>query len=373
MERPLAAKVLAAGAIGNVSATLARCLAGALVVLAGVPALAQGSADWRAAKSELQSLSQSTPEGCARTWEIVWRWAKQGEVEARTRLYWMVKSGWIKPPGLNQDSETTRRHAYTLLIHGMVDGDAAMLTAVQRMVTEERRMTQYSAGPFLECVDAQDRRACVDKLVERGLVADFDSYAREVDLLAAMPDARPPSCTPIVVAAPAVASVSRDDEAGWAAAENELGSISLDTAEGCAKAWETLWHWAKRDVPDARIGLYRVVSIGWIRPPGLTQDWETMQRHASTFLLHAMVGGHQSELEQVKRTVTLYRKMTSAAAQPYLDCVEASDRAACVSKLVGLGLVADFAAYARELDLLAAAPRARAADCPANAFHRRPR
>lgn len=55
----------------------------------------------------------------------------------------------------------------------------------------------------------------------------------------------------------------------------------------------------------------------------------------------------------------------------FTACLRGSQ--ACVGRLVELGLVAAFAAYARELDIVAAAPGARPAECPANAFHRRPR
>ncbi|CAN5288128.1 hypothetical protein BH10PSE6_BH10PSE6_01060 [soil metagenome] len=157
----------------------------------------------------------------------------------------------------------------------------------------------------------------------------------------------------------------------WPAAQRQLAGLSLDTQ--CQQAWELLWSWAKQGEIGARVELSNVVGIGWLRPPGINQDLETHRRHAFTFLLHSLPSGDPGVLQEVERTVTIYRSMTRASAKPYLDCVAASDRSACVGRLVERGLVADFAAYARELDILAAAPGARPAECPANAFHRRAR
>ncbi|MGQ3298158.1 hypothetical protein [Reyranella sp.] len=172
-------------------------LAGSLITLLlafAQPSSAQSDADWAAGKAAVARESIGTPEGCQNIWEFYWRWAKNGSVEARVELWKLISLGWLKPPGLNQDTETLLRHHYTLLIHNIASGEPVVLEAVERMVTVDRPMTQSSAKPYLECVRARDKSACVGSLVQAGLVADFDAYARELDMLAAAPDAKPASC-----------------------------------------------------------------------------------------------------------------------------------------------------------------------------------
>lgn len=74
-------------------------------------------------------------------------------------------------------------------------------------------------------------------------------------------------------------------------------------------------------------------------------------------------------IEGLQQMITVDQKMSPSAAQPYLDCTTSNQRRACVDALVASGKVAAFDTYARELDILAAAPGAKRAYCPPNAFH----
>jgi hypothetical protein len=174
------------------------------------------------------------------------------------------------------------------------------------------------------------------------------------------------TCFFVLAIQPAFAQPTAD----WASARRELEKISLDSPQHCQRVWEVIWSWAKRGEIEARLDLWKAVSLGWVKPPGINQDNETMGRHAHTFLIHSMPSNDPGVLEEMRRTVTLYRSMTRSSAKPYLDCVAAADRGPSVGRLVDMGIVADFDAYARELDMLAAAPDARPADC-SGGFHRR--
>lgn len=166
---------------------------GLLVLLLSFASHAQSDAAWEAEKSAITKEEIGTTESCQKIWDFYWRWAKSGKVEARVDLWKLVSLGWLRPPGINQDTETLLRHHYTFLIHSIASDDPAVLEAFRRMPSE-RGMTKFSAQPYLECVTADDKRRCVGTLVQRGLVADFDAYARELDLLAAAPGAQPVHC-----------------------------------------------------------------------------------------------------------------------------------------------------------------------------------
>lgn len=157
------------------------------------PTQAQSDAEWQVGREALSKEVIATTEGCQRIWEFYWRWAKIGKAEARLELWKLISLGWLRPPGLNQDTETLLRHHYTFLIHSIVSGDPVVLEAVERM-PHDRRMSQSSAKPYLECVGARDKSLCVSSLVQAGLVADFDAYARELDMLAVIPGAKPAYC-----------------------------------------------------------------------------------------------------------------------------------------------------------------------------------
>lgn len=154
---------------------------------------AQSDVAWEAEVSAIAKEQIGTAEGCQKIWSVYWRWAKSGKTEARIDLWKLIWLGWLRPPGLNQDTETLLRHHYTFLIHSVASEDPDVLEAFRRMPSD-RRMTQFAAQPYLECVTANDKRQCVDSLVQRGLVADFDAYARELDLVAAAAGAKPAIC-----------------------------------------------------------------------------------------------------------------------------------------------------------------------------------
>ncbi len=178
-------------------AILVSKLAGALVTLLltfASPSFAQSEADWEAGKAAVAKEAIGTPEGCQNIWAFYWRWARSGKAEARVELWKLISLGWLRPPGLNQDTETLLRHHYTFLIHSIASADPLVLEAVERMVTVDRAMTESSAKPYLECVRARDKSACVGSLVQAGLVADFDAYAQELGMLAGAADAKPVTC-----------------------------------------------------------------------------------------------------------------------------------------------------------------------------------
>jgi hypothetical protein len=129
-----------------------------------------------------------TQDFCERLWAFDWQWAKRGSVGARAELGKAVFGSMINPPGLTQDLATRLKHSWTLLLHGSVNGDRVSLEFLKEMIGSTR-LSQEDRAPFDNCLVAPDRRACVQHLVDQGLVADFDRYARELDLSAAAPGA----------------------------------------------------------------------------------------------------------------------------------------------------------------------------------------
>lgn len=144
---------------------------------------------WRSVENEFGSLWNQ--ERCAEAWALIWRWAKSGDVDARGDLGRVV--GYFDPPGLNTDIASRHRHVFTFAIHGIVGGDPVNLDHA-RLVVDGLRMTRAITDPYYQCFEAVDRPACLQGLVSSGRVADFDRYARELDMMASADGATPAKC-----------------------------------------------------------------------------------------------------------------------------------------------------------------------------------
>jgi hypothetical protein len=184
------------------SRRLIACILAVAVSMVAQSTVAQPTSDWPSAQKELRSLSLAVQADCERAWDLVWQWAKRGEQQARLNLLGVVSMGWIRPPGLNQDTETMLQHYYTFLLHALAEDSEEVIAEVKRMPFD-RKMSQASAQPYLDCAASNQRRACVDGLVAKGLIAAFDTYAREVDILAAAPGAKRAYCSPNAFHSPA--------------------------------------------------------------------------------------------------------------------------------------------------------------------------
>jgi hypothetical protein len=181
--------------IGLGVAGLGACLLWPTLCLAQ-PAARPVDAEWEAASRDFfEHHSSGSEEDCRKNWDFLWDWAKRGAAGARSQLG--MSALLITPPGLNQDAATLYRHAWTFAIHGMVGNDPNEISFAREVVgSTPLGKLMPDADAFNSCLAESDRHACVKHLVEIHMVADFDTYAREFDLSANAPGAKPPQCGP---------------------------------------------------------------------------------------------------------------------------------------------------------------------------------
>jgi hypothetical protein len=173
------------------------CLALCWCVLALAPAAFGQTADeWKAAKSELSELAKQGK--CSESWDLIWRWAKIGNSEARTMVGMAIYFDTLSPPGLSYDAATIRRHKYTFIVHALLNVDPATadppVLEVREDFLKQKSLTGGNPHPFYDCLQEADRRACTAELVRTRFVADFDNYANELDAVAKLPGAKPATC-----------------------------------------------------------------------------------------------------------------------------------------------------------------------------------
>ena len=154
--------------------------------------------EWDTAKREWDAATRgrdplSTQEGCQEAWDFVWSWAKRGSASARSSIAAMIIYGYMAPPGLTQDVVTNRRHIWILLLHGIADNDEHSGNTL-RQIVDSLGLSVSSRAIYDDCIAATDRRPCVQSLVDKRIMPDFATYARELELSAAAPGARPVFC-----------------------------------------------------------------------------------------------------------------------------------------------------------------------------------
>jgi hypothetical protein len=197
--------------IGLGAAGLGACLLWPTLCLAQ-PAAQPVDIEWEAASREFfKHPSSGSEEDCRKSWDFLWGWAKRGAAGARSQLG--MSALLITPPGINQDAATLYRHAWTFAIHGLVGNDPDEISFTREVVGP---LGKQMPEAFESCLAESDRQACVKHLVELNVVADFDAYAREFDLSANAPGAKPPHCGPPADPAARSAQVDKEKRRGRA-------------------------------------------------------------------------------------------------------------------------------------------------------------
>lgn len=158
--------------------------------LVGV-ARADDQSEWLEAKADLEALPfERTPEGyqkwCQQSWNILWPWAKKGNLEARAELlgdYYAYKRSM---PG-HGDWISIKRDLIVLLIHsaGYNYKDNRRYEGSRMMpfeILKELLDSDYpSAKEFSVCRSDSLTTACADQVIKLGLVPSFEDYAAEID------------------------------------------------------------------------------------------------------------------------------------------------------------------------------------------------
>ncbi len=149
--------------------------------------------NWPKAKALAQILYNR--ETCDKMWDILWPWAKKGNVEARSMLAKNILLAGMWPPGSTSDMLSYIRHATIFAIHGLANHEVAgkkLLPFADRIQGAElfSVILIYDA-----CIDQKKTsEVCTNEMIQSGFIPDFESYSREIDA-AVMAGLKPARCS----------------------------------------------------------------------------------------------------------------------------------------------------------------------------------
>ena len=150
--------------------------------------------DWEAAKTEAATTIDSG--NCAGAWNLVWPWARRGNIEARAILATGVVAAGLIPPGSYGDAISQFRHSVILAVHGAADGDRATMELLNALIRTD--LVSDMGGDRLKRRLDTDKppRTCIATAIKDGFVPNFEDYSREIDANTSAPGAPAASCRP---------------------------------------------------------------------------------------------------------------------------------------------------------------------------------
>ena len=155
-------------------------------------ACAQITNNWETAKKQGEAAVDSGD--CAQAWNLIWPWARSGQVEARAILAGGVFAAGLTPPGGSGDAISQFRHAVILAVHGAAEGDPAATELLHSLIRTEL-VSDMGGRKMKLCLEAGlAPHICVAEAVKLGFVPDFDAYAKEIDAVATLPGAAAAFC-----------------------------------------------------------------------------------------------------------------------------------------------------------------------------------
>jgi len=160
------------------------------------PAQADENSTWAMDKallenSHLKNVSQD--KECKIVWDVLWKWAKKDNLEARAMLSVLsFPAGAHAPviimPGAG-DELSRRRSAVTLSVHSfgvnLPNRDQQDIYEHQTsMYYSEFLNDNYEGKYFLSCLKSKSQKECIPYAKDR-IVPSFAKYAAEIDALLA--------------------------------------------------------------------------------------------------------------------------------------------------------------------------------------------
>lgn len=162
------------------------------LLAAATMACAGANDDWAGAKKQASSAIDA--RDCSKAWNLVWPWAKRGNMEARAILATGMLAAGLTPPGGRADAISRYRDSVILAVYGAAGGDTAA-TELCLALIQNNLVSDMGGKRLAHCLKAGTApQTCVDNAVNNGFVPDFESYSREIDAVASAPGAPKASC-----------------------------------------------------------------------------------------------------------------------------------------------------------------------------------
>ena len=150
---------------------------------------------WESDKKKIENMSGES--ACEDRWNIIWKWAKKGNLEARYYMFVLMvplpDMSSLCVPSYDKDSASYRRDlliwaAYSLdFVPGDEMGDEYI--KIRDSYREDTKMWIGDLGKesekvqnLIKCIESK-KNNCTEVAVEYGFVPSFKDYAKQVDAL----------------------------------------------------------------------------------------------------------------------------------------------------------------------------------------------
>ncbi|WP_020594508.1 hypothetical protein [Kiloniella laminariae] len=148
-----------------------------MLVFSSGPALSQTEDQWLEDRGKIRTYLQ---EGdCSGFWNIVWPWVERDHRDAQSLLWAAMYEFGLVPPG-----DTPREsHMFTLALHAMSLEDKLSDADIDSVFSSVPVEKVSNLIALKNCVKKGHLiKACFDKAEESGLVPNFTSYVKDINV-----------------------------------------------------------------------------------------------------------------------------------------------------------------------------------------------
>lgn len=153
-------------------------------------AIAHDFTSWEKSKTYIEKINSN--EFCEERWDVLWHWAKNGNLEARFMILFLLNPppdmGSMKLPGRSGDVVSNIQDLVIFSVHSHeYSGDFPMRDEYKKVAYELYKMVGFEDSvrgkDFLECVQDAESSECADIAVSNKLVPSFNDYVLQIDAL----------------------------------------------------------------------------------------------------------------------------------------------------------------------------------------------
>lgn len=151
--------------------------------------------DWEKDKAYIEKLNRSEDlSKCDLYYNILWGWAKKGNLNARNTLFMqLISHPWQSDnfflPTATWDVMTKNYYLNTLAVHQIGSDEEKNKEYIDFFggnIIDFQIKDSYGLKPdsdFGKCMSKERSQKCVEEAVKDGLIPSFDRFARQIDAL----------------------------------------------------------------------------------------------------------------------------------------------------------------------------------------------
>lgn len=126
-------------------------------------------------------INSPVDTGCQERWDVLWAWAKKGNLQARNALAGLAMWGALIPP---TGRENVARYVLILGVHSLgyhddYPGTEAQNKELIEWIKQSKNFSKKEA--FLTCITKEASQTCTQIAVDAEFVPSFDDFAKVID------------------------------------------------------------------------------------------------------------------------------------------------------------------------------------------------